>query len=138
MTRTLTFPANRQSVTAARRSATEVPVGSPRDLLESVELMGSELATNCVRYVRTTFELMILRTPKEIRIEVTDHGGRTPAILSPGPDDPSGRGLRIVDMLSERWGVKNKSRSGNTVWFTVSTLLDPAIDEARPHECVRN
>lgn len=137
MRRTRTFPADGQSVTAARRFAKEALVGSPRDLLESVELMVSELATNCVRHVRTTFELMILRTPKEIRVEVTDHGGGTPAMLSPGPDEPSGRGLRIVDMLSERWGVKDKSRSGKTVWFTVSTLLDPAIEEPRSHERLR-
>ncbi len=131
MRRTRTFPADRQSVPAARRFATEVLVDSPRDLLESVELMVSELATNCVRHVQTTFELMILRTPEEIRVEVTDHGGGTPAMRSPGPDDPTGRGLRIVDMLSERWGVAHQSLSGKTVWFTLSTLFDAATGEAR-------
>jgi anti-sigma regulatory factor (Ser/Thr protein kinase) len=124
--RTRTFPADRQSVTAARKFATEVLVGIPRDLLESVELMVSELATNCVRHVKTRFELMILHTPEEIRIEVTDHGGGVPAMRSPGPEDPSGRGLRIVDMLSERWGVADQSLSGKTVWFTLSTLMDAA------------
>jgi anti-sigma regulatory factor (Ser/Thr protein kinase) len=129
MRRTRTFPADRQSVTAARKFATEVLVGIPRDLLESVELMVSELATNCVRHVKTRFELMILHTPAEIRVEVTDHGGGVPTMRSPGPEDPSGRGLRIVDMLSERWGVAHQSLSGKTVWFTLSTLMDAAAEE---------
>ncbi len=104
---------------------------TPRELLESVELMVSELATNCVRHVQTAFELMILRTPEEIRVEVTDHGGGTPMMRSPGPEDPTGRGLRIVDMLSERWGVAHQSLSGKTVWFTLSTLLQAATRESR-------
>jgi anti-sigma regulatory factor (Ser/Thr protein kinase) len=131
MRRTRAFPADRQSVTAARRFATEVLVGTPSDLLESVELMVSELATNCVRHVKTTFELMILRTAQEIRVEVTDHGGGIPAMRSPGPEDPSGRGLRIVDMLSERWGVAHRSIPGKTVWFTLPAIRETEEDESR-------
>jgi hypothetical protein len=81
--------------------------------------MVSELATNCIRHVKTGFQLTIRRTRREIRVEVTDHGGGTPAMRSPGPDDPTGRGLRIVDMLSERWGVDHERRGGKTVWFTL-------------------
>jgi hypothetical protein len=121
--RTRTFPPDRQSVPAARRFANETLVDSPPDLLEAIELMVSELATNCVRHVRTRFELMILRTREEIRIEVTDHGGGVPRMRSPGPDDPTGRGLRIVDMLSEQWGVLNQSLSGKTVWFSVPAAV---------------
>ena len=38
---------------------------------------------------------------------------------SPGPDEPSGRGLQIVDMLSDSWGVEPEDPSGKTVWFTM-------------------
>ena len=41
---------------------------------------------------------------------------------SPGPEEPTGRGLQIVNMLSERWGVEHASAHGKTVWFTVPTL----------------
>src|ERR1700736_1259986 len=94
-----TFPSERSSVTAARKFATEVLAGTPRATLQAVELMVSELATNCIRHVRTSFRLTIRRTEDEIRVEVTDHGGGVPTMHSPGPDDLTGRGLRIIDML---------------------------------------
>ena len=38
---------------------------------------------------------------------------------SPKPTDPSGRGLKIIDMLSSDWGVEQSAGAGKTVWFTV-------------------
>ena len=49
---------------------------------------------------------MILGSTLEIsasRSPIRERG--TPTMRSPGPDEPSGRGLQIVDMLSESWGV---------------------------------
>ena len=119
MRRTRTFPAIPQSVHAARRFALDSLSGSSASLLEAVELMVSELATNCIRHERTSFHITILGTSREIRVEVTDSGTGTPAMRSPGPDEPSGRGLQIVDMLSANWGVQPERPSGKTVWFTV-------------------
>ena len=39
---------------------------------------------------------------------------------SPKPTDPSGRGLKIVDMLSAGWGVDPIAAHGKTVWFTIA------------------
>jgi anti-sigma regulatory factor (Ser/Thr protein kinase) len=114
-----TFPAIPQSVYAARRFATDSLLGNPASMLEAVELMVSELATNCIRHERTSFHIAILGSSREIRVEVTDSGAGTPRMRSPGPDEPSGRGLRIVDMLSSSWGVQPESPAGKTVWFTV-------------------
>jgi anti-sigma regulatory factor (Ser/Thr protein kinase) len=127
-----TFPAIPQSVHAARRFATDTLADSPEQALEAVELMVSELATNCIRHERASFHVAILRRPDEIRVEVTDSGGGMPTMRSPGPDEPSGRGLQIVDMLSERWGVEPESPSGKTVWFTleVSASLGQEAESA--------
>jgi hypothetical protein len=38
---------------------------------------------------------------------------------SPKPTDPSGRGLKIIDMLSGGWGVQSEADEGKTVWFTI-------------------
>ncbi len=119
MRRMRTFPAIPQSVHAARRFATDTLRGSAAATLEAVELMVSELATNCIRHERTSFHITILGSRREIRIEVTDSGTGTPTMRSPGPDEPSGRGLKIVDMLSASWGVVPEQPSGKTVWFTV-------------------
>jgi anti-sigma regulatory factor (Ser/Thr protein kinase) len=119
MRRMRTFPAIPQSVHAARRFATDALIGSPVAMIEAVELMVSELATNCIRHERTSFHITILGSTREIRVEVTDSGSGTPTMRSPGPDEPSGRGLQIVDMLSDSWGVEPEHPSGKTVWFTM-------------------
>jgi anti-sigma regulatory factor (Ser/Thr protein kinase) len=119
-----TFPADPQSVRAARRFATEALAGRAADVRESVELMVSELATNGIRHGRTSFRLAIELTPREIRVEVSDGGAGSPEMRFPGPDEPTGRGLRIVDMLAERWGVERDTQKGKTVWFTVSVAAE--------------
>jgi anti-sigma regulatory factor (Ser/Thr protein kinase) len=131
MRRMRTFPAIPQSVHAARRFAIDSLTGSPASMLEAVELMVSELATNCIRHERTSFHVTILGSTLEVRVEVTDSGSGTPAMRSPGPDEPSGRGLQIVDMLSDSWGVEPEDPSGKTVWFTmpVATAMAPASGE---------
>lgn len=133
MKRTKAFPAERHSVTAARRFATEALIGSSVEVCEAVELMVSELATNCILHVKTSFQLLIDRSPEEIRVEVTDEGGGVPVMHDPGPDDPRGRGLRIVDMLSEHWGVEHRSLRGKTVWFTLAAA--PAREPASEMSC---
>ncbi|MGW1746456.1 ATP-binding protein [Streptomyces sp. NPDC002092] len=38
-----------------------------------------------------------------------------PELQKPGPEDLGGRGLFLVDALSESWGVRPRS-TGKTVW----------------------
>jgi anti-sigma regulatory factor (Ser/Thr protein kinase) len=114
------FPHEPQSVPAARRFATAVLRGASTEILEAVELMVSELATNCIRHTNSGFDLTIIRNGTDIRVEATDHAGGTPTMRSPLPTEPSGRGLKIIDMLSGGWGVQSEADSGKTVWFTIS------------------
>jgi hypothetical protein len=100
--------------------------------LEAVELMVSELATNCIRHTDSGFELSISRQAGGIRVEATDRAGGRPQMRSPAPTDPSGRGLKIVDMLSLDWGVDRHPAAGKTVWFTVAdTAVVPAPQASR-------
>lgn len=119
-TTTRTFAHDAQSVPAARRFATSFLRGVSADTLQAVELMVSELATNCIRHTNSGFELTIIRTGRQIRVEATDRAGGTPTMRSPKPTEPSGRGLKIVDMLSARWGVSRAAARGKTVWFTIT------------------
>jgi anti-sigma regulatory factor (Ser/Thr protein kinase) len=89
------------------------------DVLEAAELMVSELATNCVQHARTPFELVILDEDRQIRVEVRDTGGGRPVVRSPTPAERTGRGLRIVEAMSDAWGIDPSSR-GKTVWFTLA------------------
>jgi anti-sigma regulatory factor (Ser/Thr protein kinase) len=113
------FPFDPRSVPGARRFVRDALGRLPQETIEVAELMVSELATNCIRHAGTGFDLSV-RTGEEIRVEVTDVGRGTPRVLTPGPEEPSGRGLRIVEGLSARWGVSERPE-GKTVWFTLRT-----------------
>jgi anti-sigma regulatory factor (Ser/Thr protein kinase) len=127
--RARSFPADPQSVPAARHFATAALSDTSVELRQEVELMVSELATNGIQHGRTSFELTIERTVDEIRVQVTDRGGGTPFMRSPTPEEPTGRGLRIVDMLSDSWGIEWETDVEKTVWFTVAVGETEAISK---------
>jgi anti-anti-sigma factor len=109
MTQTRHFPARPESV-AARHFATEVLGRNAADVRDAVQLMVSELATNCVQHARTAFDPTIRCARGEVRVEVTDSSMDTRQMRSPGPEEPSGRGLQIVSMLSQAWGWSTRAR----------------------------
>ncbi|HEV7586325.1 MAG TPA: ATP-binding protein [Solirubrobacteraceae bacterium] len=118
MTRVRKFGCHLESVPAARLFVRDVLHDQAREVLDAAELMTSELATNCVQHARTCFELAIDAAPREIRVEVRDVGSGRPTRQSPAPTDRTGRGLLIVEAMSDTWGIEPSSR-GKTVWFTL-------------------
>jgi anti-sigma regulatory factor (Ser/Thr protein kinase) len=106
-------------VGAARRFARTALAKQSSETLDAIELMVSELATNCVQHAHSDFEIAIEVTRPRIRIEARDAGAGRPAPRSPAPSEPTGRGLRIVEAMSDDWGVVRSSH-GKTVWFTIA------------------
>ena len=103
---------------AARRYVREILAGLPRDVVDAVSLMVSELATNCVRHANTDFTLSIEQTGGQVRVDVGDTGTGRVARRDPAPADVSGRGLSIVEQLSDTWGVSECVHGdGKSVWF---------------------
>ncbi|MFI9149328.1 ATP-binding protein [Streptomyces sp. NPDC053367] len=88
-------------------------------LVEATELALTELLANVVRHVpdrRCT--LLILRQERGVRVEVSDGSPHHPAPLSGLPlDAENGRGLRLVDAVTDKWGVCPAPGDGKTVWF---------------------
>jgi two-component sensor histidine kinase len=83
-------------------------------------VMVSELVTNVILHATTGFELRVDRTTTIIRVEVTDHDDGRPTLQSPRPTDLHGRGLQIVNELSDRWGTSTApGQPGKTVWFVI-------------------
>jgi len=117
MTARRTFPCRREAVTAARHFVREAMAEQPRETIDAAELMTSELASNCIRHAQSDFELVV-RTGREIRIELHDHGDGSPTVLSPTPRQVTGRGLLIVAAMSSDWGVI-PTPTGKQVWFTL-------------------
>ena len=132
MKQTRSFSHERTAAPEARRFAAEALGEVPVDVLQTIELMVSELATNCIRHAATNFELTVCRTADEVRVEATDHAGGDPAIRSAKKTDLSGRGLRIVEMLADEWGVRRAAGTGKTVWFTLRVPSAAAQPRGRP------
>lgn len=88
-----------------------------RDVVDDLALVVSELVTNVVRHTSCDEAAVALfRSRDTLRVEVSD-GDTTPPHLTTGPvtEHGSGLGLRIVDSLSSRWGVR-AATDGKTVW----------------------
>jgi anti-sigma regulatory factor (Ser/Thr protein kinase) len=115
---TQVFQPDPDAVRTVRRFVAEVLAGA--DLpVEPAELIASELATNAVLHARTEFRLVIDRDVDSVRIAVHDTGGGWPCRKPPAGDGPSGRGLRIVDQVAQRWGV-TWTDPGKSVWAELS------------------
>jgi anti-sigma regulatory factor (Ser/Thr protein kinase) len=123
MRRQREFPLAPSSASGARRFVVDALMrlpGATADLADDVGVIVSELATNCIRHARTGFVVTMRDTAGSLRVEVTDSGAGVPALRSPGPLEPTGRGLRLVQALSDQWGLVPAPTGGKTVWFTVS------------------
>lgn len=107
-----------ESASTARRLAVSVMRGWGLDQrAETVELLVSELVGNAVRHTGARgFGLRLRRRRGWIRVEVRDPSRALPCLLPVHELDVSGRGLFLVDKLSDRWGVDLQPR-GKTTWF---------------------
>jgi two-component sensor histidine kinase len=96
------------------------------DVLADTTLLVSELVTNSVKYGAGRV-LMRLRTrgARQVAVDVHDGG----ASFDPGVRDwprtsPGGFGLRLVDELASRWGIRDDSAH---VWFEIDRSADLAV-----------
>ncbi|MGW0533293.1 SpoIIE family protein phosphatase [Streptomyces sp. NPDC003032] len=84
-------------------------------LADTAELLVSELVTNVVRHSRSSrLDLRLVRSGV-LLCEVEDDDHTLPTLLSAGPADEFGRGLRVVSALAKEWGT-SRTNSGKTVW----------------------
>jgi anti-sigma regulatory factor (Ser/Thr protein kinase) len=127
---TETFSADPEDVKQARDATCAVVVllGS-RVAPDVAALLVSELATNARRY--GAYHLTIDRPPRKgIRVTVIDAGSRTdrPQVRHPSETETSGRGLLLVQELSDRWGDDAHPSGGRAVWFELYEEPEPTGD----------
>ncbi|HEX4654329.1 MAG TPA: ATP-binding SpoIIE family protein phosphatase, partial [Mycobacteriales bacterium] len=117
--RTFDLPADTTSPARARAAVTEVLAewGLER-LVESAVLLVSEVVTNGVRHAGTGLRLALTRpAPDRARISVTDWAPRAGLhVRASSRDAEGGRGLFLVDHLSDGWGSAADD-ARKTVWF---------------------
>jgi anti-sigma regulatory factor (Ser/Thr protein kinase) len=106
-----------RSPTEARRfvARTLTPLLGREDV-ETAMLVANELVTNAALHAGTECELVLQGQPDGLLIRVSDFDRQ--AVLQRGrfgAELTAGRGLRLLEVLSRRWGVEPDER-GKTVW----------------------
>ncbi|QLH23652.1 ATP-binding protein [Streptomyces sp. Rer75] len=122
------FPSTPRGARLARRGAVRhvAEWGYPpaSDTSCTVALLVAELASNAVRHGRVPgrdfrLRLTLQQAPMQtIRIEVSDTRDERLPLRPPttSPEDETGRGLLLVDLLATRWGTAPRVPVGKTVW----------------------
>lgn len=87
------------------------------ELIGDAKLIISELATNAVVHAGSRFQVAVhfQRERGTVTLSVSDTSSAKPELCRPGPTDPDGRGLRVVDAVAHAWGC-SPARAGKSVW----------------------
>jgi anti-sigma regulatory factor (Ser/Thr protein kinase) len=97
-------------------------LGSERTA-DAVLLVG-ELVTNSVLHAAAgaahEIVLELIIGLDDVRVVVTDGGSPIVPMIRPlDPNRPGGRGLFLVDTLSDRWGMTREGTRETRVWFEI-------------------
>ncbi|WP_310715204.1 SpoIIE family protein phosphatase [Streptomyces lydicus] len=119
-----------RSVARARELAREQLLDwGLQELVDTTELLVSELVTNALRHGHGEIRLRLL-LDRTLVCEVWDADLAQPRRRRARDTDEGGRGLQLVGLLSQGWGSRRTPR-GKTVWFELalpdgeSTVKDP-------------
>ena len=92
------------------------------ELVDTAELLVSELATNVVRHlVSSPYRLTVFAAHGVLRCEVT----------AEALGEQNGRGLFLVAALALRWGC-HQDGTGRTVWFELGTCASDGCGSREP------
>jgi hypothetical protein len=100
---------------------------------ESTELVVSELVTNAVqasREIGAAVRMWLVCDGKQVVVFVWDASPQPPSRADPSEDDESGRGLLLVEAVSERWGHFGFDGGGKVVWAVIPATSIPGIDRS--------
>jgi len=124
----LLLPFAASSVGAARSRLVSdlIQAGACASAVTDAALVTSELLSNALRHgtplTGSGLRVAWCLEAGSVRVSVSDGGAQTlPELGEPDPSTTGGRGLRIVDRLSRRWGTRSDDE-GTTVWAEVPVL----------------
>ncbi|MEU7022712.1 SpoIIE family protein phosphatase [Streptomyces sp. NPDC046203] len=127
------LPREPRSVGRARELArAQLTAWELEPLVDTVELLVSELVTNALRYGEGEIRLRLLRD-RTLVCEVWDAGLVQPRRRRAKDTDEGGRGLQLVGLLSAGWGSR-RTPHGKTVWFELALpggegAAEPTVDQ---------
>ncbi|MGP3772390.1 ATP-binding protein [Streptomyces sp. SDT5-1] len=122
----LSFAAEPEELAGLRRiTRMQLGLWGLHHLDEAVELCVTEMVANVIRHVGlgTPVELTLSMSGTYLRMEVRDPELKAlPTLLVGALDSETGRGMRLVDAMTDRWGVLLKADC-KVVWCELSTGL---------------
>ncbi|MGC4999367.1 MULTISPECIES: ATP-binding SpoIIE family protein phosphatase [unclassified Streptomyces] len=92
----------------------------PAEQVDAAVLLISEMITNVL--VHTDADALLLAEifgehgHRRLRVQVSDSGDDLPHKRRPGELASSGRGLMLIEMLADAWGVEPRGE-GKSIWF---------------------
>lgn len=125
------LPADAGSVTLARHATRDqlAAMGvTDNDLIDTAELLVSELTSNVIKHTSGRPTLTVVRSGAAIRIEVADpQADLLPIQRASDADAEYGRGLRLVAALASAWGYE-RAANGKRTWVELD--VDPEATAA--------
>lgn len=107
-----------ESARSARETVLDVLARAGRDdLAETASLLVSELVTNAIVHARTPIELEVVAGREGLRVAVHDSSPAMPSQRHYGRAATTGRGLAMVELMSDRHGADHYPGDGKIVWF---------------------
>lgn len=112
-------PGDPEALTEARHMiGAAVRTWGARDRADEIELVADELITNALMHTEGS-AIVTLRalagSDRRLRVEVEDSSSALPRRREAGEAGVSGRGLLLVDRLTDVWGVEARG-GGKCVW----------------------
>ncbi|GAC1529276.1 MAG: response regulator transcription factor [Acidimicrobiales bacterium] len=86
---------------------------------DEILLLVSELVTNAVVHAQSDLEVVMAHAPGILRVEVHDRDPRRVVALAWTEDQERGRGVALVEALSDVWGTDDVD-VGKVIWFEIT------------------
>jgi PAS domain S-box-containing protein len=100
---------------------------------EAAELAVSEVVTNVVLHAHTPFDLTVRLLEDHARVEVRDRNPALPTQRDYDTQATTGRGMALVDAVTDAHGITALGAEGKVVWFCVGTPAEDASPEDLLH-----
>jgi len=89
-------------------------------VLDEAQLLVSELVGNAVRHGTPPIEMEVRCSGTQaLQVRVRDCAPGAPHVRTANIEDEGGRGLALVDLLSDDWGIE-RDPPGKSVWFRLT------------------